>query len=86
MVIRDNQSESEAEEAEGEVTVVQQQTRVEHSHVQPSAVKLTEVSRLWYTKSKILPFLKLGPRMTLQLVKVEAGMCSGEVLHHQFSK
>ena len=48
--IRDNQSESEAEEAEGEVTVVQQQTRVEHSRDQPSAVKLTEVRDLFRKK------------------------------------
>lgn len=49
MAIRDNQSESEAEEAEGEVTVVQQQTRVEQSRDQPSAVKLTEVRNLFDT-------------------------------------
>ena len=30
--------------------------------------------------------LQLGPRLTLQLVKIEAGLCSGEVLHHEFSK
>jgi ribosome biogenesis protein SSF1/2 len=27
---------------------------------------------------------EIGPRMTLQLVKIEAGVCDGEVLHHQF--
>ena len=31
-------------------------------------------------------FIQLGPRLTLQLVKVEAGLCEGEVLHHAFSK
>ena len=41
---RDYQSESEAEEAEGQVTVMQQlQQQQDHSQVQPSAVKLTEV-------------------------------------------
>ena len=29
---------------------------------------------------------QLGPRMTLQLVKIEEGFCDGEVLHHEFSK
>ena len=40
---RDYQSESEAEEAEGQVTVMQQLQQQDHSQVQPSAVKLTEV-------------------------------------------
>ena len=30
--------------------------------------------------------IQLGPRLTLQLVKVEAGLCEGEVLHHAFSE
>ena len=29
---------------------------------------------------------QLGPRMTLQLVKIEEGFCEGEVLHHEFSE
>ncbi|KAI8985223.1 Brix domain-containing protein [Pilobolus umbonatus] len=29
---------------------------------------------------------ELGPRMTLQLTKVENGMCGGEVLYHRYSK
>ena len=27
--------------------------------------------------------VKLGPRMTLQLFKIEAGLCMGEVLYHK---
>lgn len=29
---------------------------------------------------------ELGPRMTLQLLKIENGLCGGEVLYHRFSK
>lgn len=29
---------------------------------------------------------ELGPRMTLELTKVENGMCGGEVLYHRYSK
>ena len=27
---------------------------------------------------------EIGPRLTLRLVKIESGMCEGEVLHHAF--
>lgn len=30
--------------------------------------------------------LQLGPRLTLQLVKIEAGLCEGEVLHHEYGE
>lgn len=30
--------------------------------------------------------LKLGPRLTLQLVKIESGLCEGEVLHHEYGE
>lgn len=29
---------------------------------------------------------ELGPRMKLQLVKVENGLCGGEVLYHKFGR
>ena len=29
--------------------------------------------------------LQLGPRMDIQLIKIEDGLCSGEVLFHEFS-
>ncbi len=29
-------------------------------------------------------FVQLGPRLTLQLIKIEAGLCGGEVLYHSF--
>ena len=31
-------------------------------------------------------FLQLGPRLSLQLVKIEGGLCGGEVLHHEFGE
>ena len=34
----------------------------------------------------LLFYFKIGPRMTLQLVKIEEGFCSGAVLYHEFSK
>ena len=34
----------------------------------------------------LAPPPQLGPRMTLQLVKIEEGFCEGEVLHHAFSE
>ena len=36
--------------------------------------------------SQFSPPRKLGPRMTLQLVKVESELCAGEVLYHQFGE
>jgi hypothetical protein len=29
-------------------------------------------------------FSQLGPQMSLQLIKIEEGMCTGEVLFHEF--
>ena len=29
---------------------------------------------------------EIGPRMELQLVKVQSGLCDGEILFHEFSK
>lgn len=60
-------SESEAEEAEGQVTLAQDVPGRGNIKQHQSAVRLYE----------------LGPRMTLQLIKVEDGMCNGEVLHHE---
>ena len=35
----------------------------------------------------IIEFLcQIGPRLTLTLIKVEVGLCSGEVLHHELGK
>lgn len=28
----------------------------------------------------------MGPRLVIQLIKIEDGLCSGEVLYHEFSK
>jgi len=27
---------------------------------------------------------EIGPRMTLQLIKIEEGVCSGEILYHEY--
>ena len=34
----------------------------------------------------IFLWLQLGPRLSLQLVKIEEGMCSGEVLFHEYGE
>lgn len=46
-------------------------TEVSHTHKRKKAVKLTEI----------------GPRMKLQLIKIEDGVCDGKILYHsQFTK
>lgn len=40
-----------------------------------------------YSKLMVLVAFRLteiGPRMTLQLVKIEEGLCTGQVLYHRF--
>ncbi|QLL33390.1 hypothetical protein HG536_0E03010 [Torulaspora globosa] len=37
-------------------------------------------------KKKAVKLTELGPRLTLKLVKIEEGICSGRVLHHEFVK
>ena len=29
---------------------------------------------------------EIGPRMTLQLIKIDEGVCSGEILYHEYVK
>lgn len=36
------------------------------------------------TKKKAVKLTELGPRMNMKLVKIEEGICSGRVLHHEF--
>lgn len=68
-VTKDYMSESEAEDVAGEeVTLPQDLPGAGNVKQQQSAVRLIE----------------LGPRMTLQLIKMEDGVCDGEVLHHEF--
>ncbi|EDO34519.1 predicted protein, partial [Nematostella vectensis] len=63
-------SESEAEDPEdSKVTLPQSVPGRGNIKSQKSAIRLTE----------------LGPRLTLQLVKIEEGLCSGEVLYHEYS-
>lgn len=65
-----NASESEDEGAgnndENEVIVSQQLRSRGNLKANQSAIRLTEI----------------GPRMTLELVKIEDGLCDGEVLYH----
>eukprot|EP00794_Sanderia_malayensis_P016227 gene16227-17864_t len=64
-------SESEAEEpSEAQVTLPQNMRGRGNAKSSQSAIKLVE----------------LGPRLTLELVKIEEGLCDGEVLFHQFVK
>ncbi|XP_065917105.1 suppressor of SWI4 1 homolog [Dysidea avara] len=68
-ITKGNLSESEGEDmTEDHVTLPQNLPGVGNIRRQQSAIKLTE----------------LGPRMALQLIKVEDGVCDGEVLHHEF--
>lgn len=64
-------SESDGEEAlggEGDVILPQDLPGRANLKSEQSAVRLSEI----------------GPRLTLQLVKIEAGLCEGEVLHHMY--
>ncbi|EDO14924.1 hypothetical protein Kpol_1005p12 [Vanderwaltozyma polyspora DSM 70294] len=35
-------------------------------------------------RKKAIKLTEIGPRLTLKLVKIEEGICSGKVLHHEF--
>ncbi|AJU21639.1 Ssf1p [Saccharomyces cerevisiae YJM1447] len=35
-------------------------------------------------RKKAIKLTELGPRLTLKLIKIEDGICSGKVLHHEF--
>lgn len=62
---------SEAESgADATVTLAQDYVGRNNKTSEQRAIKLTE----------------LGPRMELQLVKIQSGLCDGEVLFHEFSK
>lgn len=37
-------------------------------------------------RKKAIKLTELGPRLTLKLVKIEEGICSGRVLHHEYVK
>eukprot|EP00890_Picochlorum_soloecismus_P000274 jgi/Picsp_1/1247/NSC_04728-R1_peter pan-like protein len=62
-------SESEGEDAEaGRVEVADTNSRGEVRGTKQSRVRLTEI----------------GPRMELELIKIEEGLCDGKVLYHKF--
>lgn len=59
-------------EAEDDAATVQLSSDIGHLNYksQKNAVKLQEI----------------GPRMTMQLVKVEEGLCSGAIMFHEYGK
>ncbi|KNC86832.1 hypothetical protein SARC_01025 [Sphaeroforma arctica JP610] len=61
-------SDSEFEDEEANVTLPQNMSGVGNVRNHQSAIKLVE----------------LGPRMNLQLIKIQQGFCEGEVVHHEF--
>ena len=61
-------SEYEGPEGEARVTLPQNYAGKGNSAQQASAIKLSEI----------------GPRLSLSLVKIEQGLCAGEVLYHAF--
>ncbi|KAI9333780.1 Brix domain-containing protein [Zopfochytrium polystomum] len=61
-------AESEAEDGESTVTLPQKFVGRNNRKAEQRAIRLTE----------------LGPRLQLKLVKIQEGLCDGEVLFHQF--
>ena len=61
-------SDSEAEDEESRLDLPQKNTKRGRDRLQQSALRLTEI----------------GPRITLELYKVEKDVCEGEVLYHKF--
>ncbi|CCC70762.1 hypothetical protein NCAS_0F02780 [Naumovozyma castellii] len=66
----DDEDMDKDEEDDDESNITKKATIIDEPVVAPrkKAIKLTE----------------LGPRLTLKLVKIEEGICSGKVLHHEF--
>ena len=62
-------SDSEAEDETSHVTLPQDLRGRGNVKSGRSAIKLAE----------------LGPRLTMKLLKIEEGVCAGEVLYHSFS-
>ena len=63
-----SESEYEVDDATNKIDLPQKMTGVGNKKNSKSAVRLTE----------------LGPRLTLELYKIEEGICSGEVLFHNY--
>ena len=66
--VGDGYSDSEAEDETSHVELCDKYVGKGNSKTQKSAMKLAE----------------LGPRMSLELFKVEKGICEGEILYHKF--
>ncbi|XP_072176977.1 suppressor of SWI4 1 homolog [Diadema setosum] len=63
-----SESEAEMDGEHNEVTLPQRLTSRGNMSSQKSAIRLVEI----------------GPRLQLRLIKIEEGLCEGEVLHHEF--
>ena len=61
-------SDSEAEDEDNQLDLPQMNTKRGLDRTQKSALKLTEI----------------GPRLTLELFKVEKDVCEGDILYHKF--
>lgn len=61
-------SDSEAEDEGAQLDLPQRNTKRGHERMQQSALKLSEI----------------GPRITLELFKVEKDVCEGDILYHKF--
>lgn len=90
-------SESEAEpDGEHNITELPQAIAGRgNMRAQQSAVRLTEVRPsgrggfLWQPQGRndsSLLFLQIGPRMTLQLIKIQEGVGEGNMLFHSFGE
>ena len=55
----------------------------EDEDVEMKEAKQSETSQPTPRK-KAIKLTELGPRLTLKLVKIEEGICSGKVLHHEY--
>jgi ribosome biogenesis protein SSF1/2 len=64
----ESEDESTGQNDENEIIVSQQLRSRGNLKANQSAIRLTEI----------------GPRMTLELVKIEDGLCDGEVLYHTY--
>ncbi|QHS72504.1 rRNA-binding ribosome biosynthesis protein [Saccharomyces paradoxus] len=59
------------------------QKETEEEDVEMEGPKFSETPQPTPRK-KAIKLTELGPRLTLKLIKIEEGICSGKVLHHEF--
>ncbi len=56
---------------------------MENARVQPEVTLPQDVKKLRKGASSKLKLVEVGPRLTLELIKIEAGLCQGAVLYHK---